>query len=161
LAETDPLTQLLNQRALDQQLRHWLDSVPRPLSMLIVDVDEFKSVNDHFGHLAGDECLRQIARLLKTFSADGLAARYGGDEFVLIWPLGDRAASERAERLRSAVEALGIPQAPSRKNRVATLSVGIASILDGEADFSAAFGRADRALYAAKVTRNRVVLADA
>src|SRR5258706_5768252 len=110
LARTDPLTQLLNRRALLAQLGTEVERTRRynaPLSILMIDVDEFKDVNDTFGHLAGDQVLVEVALLLaRTARSVDSVARYGGDEVVIAVPeTGEVGAISVAERLRDKIQA--------------------------------------------------------
>lgn len=152
LADTDALTGISNRRHFDRLLREGFERAlltGRRLSVLLIDVDHFKRVNDSEGHLAGDQLLRELGQLLQNaVRSDTVVARYGGEEFAVISPSGLREAVGLAERLRRAVEA---------DSRI-RISIGVASFeaaLDG--DEPALLARADRALYAAKEGgRNRV-----
>ena len=165
-ALVDALTGIPNRRRLEEYLDvAWRQSLrtAEPLSALMFDVDHFKAYNDHYGHQAGDECLRAVARALEDARRRGtdLVARYGGEEFVAILPSarGD-SLLEVAESYRAAVEALGIPHPRSAAGACVTVSVGAATILP-EDGFEPAelVRRADIALYRAKETgRNRVVM---
>ena len=159
----DPLTGLFNRRYLDSTLsREWArcqrDGVP--MSLLVIDVDHFKSVNDRHGHAVGDGVLRALAAsLLAVLRSSDVACRFGGEEFVILMPGADeRVAMGRAETLRQTVE--------SRPVRIAdatvaiTVSIGVASASPGDARPEDLFPQADAAVYAAKRTgRNRVELA--
>lgn len=164
----DHLTQLMNRRGLDLALRQKTKSASRmrePLSVLMADIDWFKSYNDEYGHLAGDHCIRRIAKCLRTCveSAGGEAARYGGEEFVAVLPGISRAdATSIAERFRAEVEALEIAHGFSLYE-VVTVSVGAASLGPAITDLPTDWYRegilsaADDALYCAKADgRNRV-----
>lgn len=160
-AVRDPLTQVYNRRYLDERLLAELAYARRhltPLSVLLVDLDLFKRVNDEMGHLAGDAVLRVVAgamqRMLRT---EDLVARYGGEEFcVVARGIDARNAQILGERLRRTVEGLAIPW--DGKTLRITLSVGIAT-MDPDHPASgveALLARADAALYRAKATgRNR------
>lgn len=107
-AKLDPLTGLPNRRALDERLRQeWSRTARhgRRLSVIMADIDHFKNVNDQFGHLVGDEVLRQVARLLAAgFRESDMAARYGGEEFVVIAPeTAAQDAVDFAERMRTSI----------------------------------------------------------
>ena len=173
LASRDGLTGLANRRSFDDALlREWRRSLRsgEAISLLMVDVDHFKLFNDHYGHPAGDACLRRVAEALGTAAqrpAD-VVARYGGEEFVLLLPETPRSGAELVARsVIEAVHALAIPHAASKTADHVTLSIGIAS--HGERGTSTerpslrprspaeeAFGAeelvrvADRALYQAK-----------
>jgi two-component system cell cycle response regulator len=161
LALTDALTQTLNRRALMDRLESELDRARRyslTLSLLMVDLDHFKTVNDTFGHLAGDEALRGVARVLQREARSvDVVARYGGEEFVVILPeTGEEGAVKVAERIRARVAeqpSEGIAAIPS-----VTVSVGVATVLStGIQAPEEVIALADEALYRAKAQgRNRV-----
>ena len=158
LATTDALTGLNNRRVFDHRLQLELAIVERrntPLSLLILDVDHFKRINDSFGHEAGDKVLVAIAQELSGCArVIDIVARIGGEEFAVILPntCAD-GALEVAERMRTAVaQASGL-------EHPATISIGAATLQPDE-DATSLCARADAALYAAKAAgRNRVVLA--
>jgi histidine kinase len=158
LAELDGLTQISNRRAFDRHARNWLAD-GRELSLVLCDVDDFKAYNDEYGHMAGDEVLRRVARILDTVDLDGrgLAARYGGEEFaILIHELDDERVMDVARQCRERVLALELPHAAARAVECVSVSVGVA--LNGS-DLDDLIGRADQALYAAKAAgRNQVVV---
>lgn len=169
LAAKDGLTGLANRRAFDQALQsEWLRAQRsgKPLSLLFVDVDHFKLFNDAHGHQTGDECLREVARVVSRHAVRplDLASRYGGEEFALILPEMSRdEACAIAEEIRSAVMGLRITHGANGAGEHVTLSVGVASHVPGEADGSpdGLLGAADQALYAAKrLGRNRVVCSE-
>ena len=149
---TDPLTGLLNRRGLARAMERaqaQLRDDGRPLSVVLLDVDDFKAINDHWSHSAGDEVLRQIGELLRTRARRGDAcARFGGEEFVVLLPDCDLAAARRiADELRATIrhhdwEAV-VPGA------TVTCSAGVAA-LDRDVDEHALLVAADSALYAAK-----------
>ena len=134
LSQRDPLTGVANRRALDERLAlEWRRVARRqfPLSLLMIDIDHFKAYNDHYGHLAGDQCLTRVAQALaETVSrAEDLVARYGGEEFaVLLSGSGLAEALALAEKVRLAVGALAIPHACSSAGDWVSLSIGVASI---------------------------------
>jgi two-component system cell cycle response regulator len=156
LATTDGMTGLWNHRTFHEQFLEELSISKRAgtsVALLLIDVDRFKSYNDSFGHPAGDEALRVVARLLKTnVREDDLPARYGGEEFAAILPATNaQEAVDIAERIRKACEAETFPCRP------VTLSIGIVVSDDGNVDTM--IERADQALYMAKRNgRNQVVL---
>ncbi len=163
LSVTDPLTGLSNRRRFDEVLANEWQRALRTgqwISALMIDVDQFKLYNDHYGHLAGDSCLQQVGAALQQGLRQGtdLAARYGGEEFALILSgTGPDGAREVGERIRGAIEALQSPHATSRHG-VVTVSIGVASVIPA-AGLEAArlFDLADAALYEAKrAGRNRV-----
>lgn len=153
LAATDQLTGLYNKRSLYECGAAYLDDEARRAWALLVDLDHFKQVNDRHGHLTGDRVLAEVGGLLRERFADGLAARFGGEEFAVLLPAADHdAALQRAEALRREAEALapcGIP---------ITVSIGLAAAADHPgSDLEELLGHADRALYSAKQGgRNRV-----
>lgn len=164
-AELDALTGSLNRRTIDQWLARSFDEGARegqPVSVLFIDLDHFKAVNDRHGHACGDACLRAVAQALRGALREGdLFGRYGGEEFIAILPgRGGAEARLVAEQLRLAVEHL-CPQWEGQTLRL-TVSVGVATRLEHESQPDAALARADRALYAAKAGgRNCVQVAPA
>ncbi|GMO29742.1 diguanylate cyclase domain-containing protein [Bradyrhizobium ottawaense] len=167
LARTDGLTGLANRRAFDERLADEWARARRDgtqLSLLLIDVDHFKKFNDHYGHLAGDGCLRALGRILSTQArrpAD-LAARYGGEEFAVLLPnTGPDGCVEVAEAVRQALHDLAMLHAQNPPSRLVTVSVGAATGLPSltSTDFSTLVAAADRALYAAKDSgRDRLVM---
>jgi diguanylate cyclase (GGDEF)-like protein/PAS domain S-box-containing protein len=163
-ARSDALTGIANRRYFDEILNKEIHRTGRsdsPLSLILCDIDYFKLYNDHYGHLAGDRCLQQVAAgIRETFKRAGdLCARYGGEEFAVIMPAtspGD--ACLMAERLNKAVWALALPHEASRIADRISLSVGVATIMPGEiASTVDIVSAADEALYLAKANgRNRV-----
>ena len=153
---TDALTGLFNRRRLDEAFAHELDRTQRyakPVSLIISDVDHFKSVNDTHGHQAGDEVLQTMAGVLRHgVRAVDIVGRWGGEEFLVICPDTDLdGALALAEKLRAAIETTAFPGIGN-----ATSSFGIAQYRDGES-FKDIVARADTALYRAKIGgRNRV-----
>ena len=162
MALSDPLTGLGNRLALDQELeRQEAERVryARRYSVLIVDLDHFKLVNDRHGHATGDRVLRQVAAVLLSILRDpDRAYRYGGEEFVAVLTETDReGARVVAERVREEVEALTFPQEPGAIPKL-TVSAGVAQARERDED--GPLVRADRALYRAKrLGRNRVCVA--
>ncbi len=158
LSERDPLTSLYNRRKLYQVLAMELKRARRsgsPLSLLLMDLDHFKTINDTFGHDIGDVVLRNVAEVVSaTLRSTDIFARYGGEEFVVVCPDTDLdGAVVVAEKLRGAIEGYRFPGVGGK----VTISVGISLMEAGDAE-DALIGRADRALYVAKKTgRNRVV----
>jgi two-component system cell cycle response regulator len=159
----DPLTDLANRRHFAEVLSaatRQARTDDKPLSLLLLDIDHFKAINDAHGHDAGDDVLREFAlRLKKSIRGIDLACRYGGEEFVIVMPETDMAvATVVAERLRRRIasERFSIQQGASAIE--VTISVGIAT-LDAAGDTAAnIIKRADQALYRAKRDgRNRVV----
>ena len=160
IAWTDALTGVANRRFLDRALQGGDGHTSRPLSVLMIDIDHFKALNDRYGHPAGDACLREVAQALRQAlvrPADVLA-RYGGEEFVALLAEADAAGAQVvAERLRSAVQGLRIANAGS-PFEVVTVSVGAASAtLPAGAEADELIDAADKALYEAKCAgRNQV-----
>lgn len=152
-AETDALTGTLNRHSIDQWLgRLFADPLQRDreLSLLFIDVDLFKDINDRLGHSVGDECLRQIAHALgAVLGVNDVLGRYGGEEFIAILPgCGLTTARSMGERLRTAVESCNIVHDGDRVR--VTVSIGVATRHRSERDPAATLERADKALYAAK-----------
>jgi two-component system cell cycle response regulator len=164
LAATDALTGLHNRRYLDAHLARQIQRAKetrKPCSVLILDIDHFKRINDTFGHQAGDEVLKGLAESFK-FNIRGidLACRFGGEEFVIVMPETERADAEAvAERLREAIASKLFSLGPGREEIPVTASIGIA-ILDPATDSpQTLLERADKALYEAKANgRNKVVV---
>ncbi len=167
LARKDGLTGLANRRffdeALDAEIRRAMRS-RKPLTLIMCDIDFFKGYNDHYGHLAGDDCLREIGTLLRRLFQRGgdLPARYGGEEFAVILP--DTAADnalQLAENLCREMYALSLPHAFSDVSAYVTLSIGVVSSTVSQTDTTDWFiSQADTALYRSKeLGRNRVSMA--
>jgi len=162
LARVDFLTNLANRRAFYEEGERELQSLQgsnRPAAVVMLDIDHFKSVNDRYGHAAGDSVIRAVAELIRAnLRASDIAGRLGGEEFALLLP--DTAAATvlvAAERLRAATEALLVEQDGVRIDF--TLSIGVAVLAD-DATLDQWVARADAALYRAKQAgRNRVAVA--
>ena len=165
MAVTDPLTGLHNRRYLESHLGGLIDAAAdgdKPLALMILDIDHFKSVNDTFGHDAGDEVLKGFADRVKTvIRGVDVLCRLGGEEFVVVMPdTGLDVASRIAERVRRAVESDLFQVDKGARQIPITVSVGLAERRDGrEAD--ALMKCADRALYRAKQSGRNRVSADA
>lgn len=168
MATRDALTGLLNSRAFWTGLREVLNTHRRtgqPLSLLLLDLDNFKEFNDRYGHLAGDAMLAAVGKaLLRCVRASDLACRYGGDELAVIAPNTDEAeAGQMAERIQACLSTVTIPGAPVTKQGAPpaiTASIGIASVPPSGSTADELVAAADRALYAAKARgRNSVALA--
>ncbi len=157
LSATDALTGLQNRRSFDARLNQCYGASRRngrPLSLLLLDVDHFKSFNDTYGHQAGDDVLRIVARALRDcVRTTDVLARYGGEEFVVILPDTDEdGAVALAERCRRAVAAENWTQRP------VTVSIGASTLADATGDAAALVREADEALYRSKESgRNRVL----
>ncbi|WP_188258917.1 diguanylate cyclase [Azospirillum tabaci] len=164
LSFNDGLTGIANRRRFDEVLRREWRRCGRaqlPLSLIMLDVDQFKPYNDHYGHQAGDECLRAVAQLLaeQMMRPGDLIARYGGEEFVCLLPETDEdGAVQVAERLRETVAERRLPHAVSHVADHVTISLGVATarpMLDDTPDRLTQL--ADGLLYEAKrAGRNRV-----
>ena len=167
-SETDSLTGIANRKRFDSYLLSEWKRASRNrafLGLVLMDIDYFKNYNDHYGHLAGDECLRQVAQAVAKClqREEDLAARYGGEEFAVILPNTDGVGvMEVSEKIRKAVESLLIPHEKSLAKSVVTMSLGACShIPDSGNDATSIIKSADEALYKAKQTgRNRVVKTD-
>lgn len=164
LSSIDGLTGISNRRAFDQALeREWLRALRHesPLSLLLIDVDLFKQFNDGYGHIAGDDCLKVIARTVadQAGRTADLVARYGGEEFACILPDTCRGGAIRvAEKIRQAVAALHIPHAFSSVANEVTVSIGGATTHPSKRiDLAELAQRADAQLYESKNSgRNRI-----
>ncbi|MDF3822975.1 GGDEF domain-containing protein [Leptospira sp. 96542] len=182
ISETDALTDLPNRRKFNETLAtEWARATRRgqPLALLMIDIDHFKTYNDHYGHPQGDRCLERVARVLRAAvqRPGDLAARYGGEEFAVILPETDSAGAEQlARKIVGAVQAQRIPHAAtSVPGDVITVSIGVAAYKplrsspmsgmtsskgSGTAQMEQLIKRADAALYEAKHRgRNRAAVA--
>ncbi len=165
LSTTDDLTQLSNRRYFQERFEEeWRRAIreKRPLSLILLDVDDFKAFNDNYGHQLGDDCLSQVGQFLKHKAqrSGEVAARYGGEEFVLLFPgsSADKAAA-LAETIREGIIELQIPHAYSRTHSMVTVSAGVAGCIPCR-DMSPEelLSQADVSLYKAKNRgRNQVV----
>ncbi|MEA5522327.1 diguanylate cyclase domain-containing protein [Limnoraphis robusta] len=164
-AISDSLTQVANRRAFDHYIeQEWHRSKREKvfLSLILADIDYFKNYNDHYGHLAGDQCLREIAQAIRNAvkrPAD-FVARYGGEEFAVILPNTEiEGAKQVAELIRSEIHQLKIPHAESTVCQFVTVSLGVCSLLPQPEDsFKILISKADIALYEAKKQgRDRIV----
>lgn len=168
LALIDGLTYVPNRRRFDQALeQEWARACRerQPLALAMLDVDHFKAYNDHYGHGAGDDCLREVAKTLKdALQRPGdLVARYGGEEFALLMPNTETSGGCMiAERARRAVAEAAVPHAYSSAAAHVTISVGVAALHPRQGDAQPLLEAADQALYQAKQTgRNRCHCAEA
>ncbi len=163
LATMDPLTTLMNRRAFLETMLVELARSERhghPLSVVLLDVDHFKHINDRFGHATGDAVLAATGKLLRAFARKGdLVARWGGEEFLLLlYNSGSEGGARAAERLRKAIEGMSVFDAEATPIPV-TASLGVATYRRGDTPESL-IDRADRAMYDAKASgRNRVAVA--
>ncbi len=164
LATTDSLTGIANRRSLDRALRReWLRHrrAGAPLSIALIDTDHFKQYNDMYGHLAGDECLRQIAETIDAciHRPGDMVARYGGEEFAVVLSSTDvQGAIGMAEEIQRRIRALAIPHDHSPLGPYLTVSIGLATHVPQPGDELLHLLRdADEALYRAKAGgRDRV-----
>ena len=163
LASIDGLTGLANRRSFDETLdQEWRRARRNhtPLSLALIDIDYFKRYNDHYGHQAGDDCLKSVAAALGHAAErpGELVARYGGEEFAVILPLCDSpTARGLAEKMRRRIAELASPHAGSLIGSHLTISCGVATVMMAPGDASASLpdeaaliAAADQALYAAK-----------
>lgn len=166
LANRDGLTGLYNRRCFDETLTQEFERHRRqnlPLALALLDIDHFKSYNDHYGHPQGDVCLQRVATAIETSARrpGELVARYGGEEFVIILPHSDaHDARKFAERLCEVVRNLQLAHRTSETADVVTISVGVASLVPSvESTSLQLIALADQALYQAKAAgRNRATL---
>ena len=155
-AKRDALTGLANRHHLDEELRKlWSMSEGGnwAVSMVLVDIDHFKHLNDRYGHAAGDLCLKRVAAILtaELRGAGDHAIRYGGEEFLLLLPMMDMVDAMRvAERARRSIENAAIPNEGSGPRGIVTASFGVASAAVTELTAAELIAAADSALYAAK-----------
>lgn len=163
LAYLDSLTLLPNRRYYDAFVRREWKRATRhhyPLSMIMIDIDYFKSYNDNLGHIEGDQCLRQVARTLRRYfrRSGDLIARYGGEEFCVVAACDSLQITQLADILRMAVESMKLPHPDSKISPYVTISLGVATLIPREnVEFGDLLLHADRALYEAKNSgRNRV-----
>jgi diguanylate cyclase (GGDEF)-like protein len=167
LSNTDGLTGIANRRKFDEMLAaEWARAcrTSQTMALILLDVDFFKKYNDHYGHQAGDECLKNVGQVLSVCArrATDFAARYGGEEFVMIAAdSNEERACQLAQSVRQSIEALAIPHEQSPMGHV-TVSLGVAVVtpLAGQS-FETLLRQADEALYRAKNNgRNRIEVAD-
>jgi len=167
-ALTDSLTTLANRRSFDASIStefYRLKRTRAPLSVVMLDIDHFKKYNDMYGHVAGDECLRNVALAVKSAvnRLPDIVARYGGEEFVIILPeTGSSGALVLAEKVRKAVESLAIPHESSQTAKTVTISLGVATVDPSMISTpEQSVELADQALYTAKATgRNKVAVSE-
>jgi diguanylate cyclase (GGDEF)-like protein len=172
LASQDGLTGLCNRRSMDLRTDQiWMEAAAKaqPFGLLMLDIDNFKKYNDHYGHQPGDDCLRSVAHAIDAatrqsnelgHTQDAFAARYGGEEFAVIVPLASpEALSDLAKHIVKAVHGLGVAHERNEAWGVVTISVGGALQSPAQGEVVNAFRQADGRLYQAKAQgRNRAVL---
>ncbi len=156
LALTDALTGLPNRRYLEERLTGEIGRATRygaPLAVMVIDVDDFKRINDTWGHAKGDEVLVWVGRFLRSqLRTHDVVGRTGGDEFVVMLPSTDREGAELlATRLRDALDALR-----GRHDHPVKLSIGVAALGPGAGDTNTLLTAADRAMYVAKGRKKRL-----
>lgn len=162
-ARMDFLTGVYNRRAIEDLGTRAIAAARRhgmPLSLLVVDLDHFKRINDELGHAAGDLALVQaVARIRESLRAGDLPGRLGGEEFIVLMPNTDGAsAAAAAERIRESFS--GQPLDLDGQRRAVTLSIGVAVLAPADRQFSQLLQRADRAMYAAKHAGRDLVMSD-
>lgn len=157
LSSIDGLTNIGNRRHFDRFLnKEWYRAIrdSHPVSLLMIDVDNFKAYNDNYGHLAGDDCLKKVAGVLRDFAKrpGDIVARYGGEEFALVFPdTKIKYGIELAERARTKLEALKIPHQCSEVSDMVTVSIGVATMFPQKGmSPSNLIEAADKMLYQAK-----------
>ncbi|QOL24779.1 diguanylate cyclase [Thalassotalea sp. LPB0316] len=161
----DPLTKVMNRRALDKKLKEdWYtcQRINQPLSVLMIDIDHFKSYNDHYGHAQGDNCLKKVALSLKqniNRETDSIA-RYGGEEFTVLLPFTCLEHAEiKAKQLARLLEERSIEHIKSPTAKVVTISIGIACTSQEITSYKELINNADSALYQSKVNgRNQTCI---
>lgn len=160
LSVTDPLTELTNRRHFFEVARFEFERThryPRMLSVMVIDIDHFKNINDTHGHAVGDVALREVAaRIKRSVRTVDIVARYGGEEFIVLMPeTGLQEASQVAERVRGSVA--NSPIVEDVASVTATLSIGVAEMDENSKNIDQLIVYADKALYEAKAAgRNRV-----
>ncbi|MNI35502.1 putative diguanylate cyclase YcdT [compost metagenome] len=156
-AMTDALTGLNNRRTMETIMKQWTEE-QTPFSIIVLDIDHFKRVNDTYGHLAGDQVLQYLAEIVKQSVGPGdICSRYGGEEFVVLLPLVDAAAAYAvAERIRITME-----KGENHLKQIITVSLGIAHYPTHTHVTDELFHLADQALYKAKHDgRNRTMIVE-
>lgn len=165
---TDPLMGIFNRRFLECRLKEEIkraNRIGQPLSIFILDIDYFKSINDSYGHQAGDQLLKELAKILiRSLRESDLVVRYGGDEVLCILPNTNTVSThDLAERVRQFVEKFKIVLPGKREDHQLTInftvSIGVAGFCQQDLSYEQLVKNADQALYLAKKTgRNRVIV---
>jgi diguanylate cyclase (GGDEF)-like protein len=163
IADHDGLTGLLNRRCMDRMVdQHWSSCSQdgAPFALLMLDIDNFKKYNDHYGHQVGDDCLRKVAKAIETathatnqrgVTVNAFAARYGGEEFAVTIPSASKAAYEALSHdIVAAVSKLGIPHEKNNDWGITTISVGGNWLQSANGELKHVFRQADENLYRAK-----------
>ncbi|MBW8368382.1 MAG: GGDEF domain-containing protein [Arenimonas sp.] len=163
-ARVDYLTGCYNRRAIEELATHSMAGARRhglPLSLLVLDIDHFKRINDELGHAIGDLALMEsVARIRTTLRTEDVLGRLGGEEFIVLMPNADGASAVQAgERIRSSFSAQ--PLRMDGHHRTVTLSIGVATLAPMDREFSQLLQRGDRAMYAAKNAGRDLVMPDA
>lgn len=163
LALYDGLTDVANRRHFNEYLENTVGKFTReemPVSLCMIDIDQFKGYNDYYGHLRGDNLLREVVqKMKKMIPKNGFLARYGGEEFVLVLPKTEKKkAYEIAEDIRSAVEKAAFPHQKGEFG-IVTISVGVATFYEIEtvAHTTQLVNEADKQLYEAKAAGRNMV----
>lgn len=164
-ANEDGLTKIYNRRYIDEQLGQMLGWYGRhrlPISVILLDIDNFKLFNDNYGHIEGDKCLQATANIIKNLFQRNVdcVGRYGGEEFVVLLGGSDAEQAVKAvERIHKAVEELSYPHAFSTVSNIVTLSQGVYTFIpNGREELLTIYQFADKALYQAKLEgKNRYV----
>lgn len=167
LSSMDELTGIANRRQFNQALdKEWRRALRdnKPLSLIMLDIDCFKLYNDNYGHLAGDDCLKQVAYVLNTQARrpGDLVARYGGEEFAIVLPdTHPESAAQYAHRVRTAIDTLHIPHEYSTTAKHITISMGVATVIpNNKMTPDNLIKLSDDALYQSKQEgRNRITVA--
>lgn len=168
-ATTDPLTDVANRRYFESYAQdYWMRALElhHPISLLLLDIDHFKRYNDHYGHQAGDACLKSVTQAVQGClrRTGDLLGRLGGEEFAVLMPEANEASAQVvAERILRAVSDKGLPHAASLTEDVVTVSIGVVTLWPSEGvanSVQALYAQADDALYEAKRSgRNQVMVA--
>jgi diguanylate cyclase (GGDEF)-like protein len=164
LATLDPLTNTFNRRAIEDYIEIEFSRARRThsqIAVLMMDIDNFKDINDRLGHQVGDKVMQLFANIVKNnIGESDLLARWGGDEFLMVLPdTNIESARELAQKLKALVSDQISVESSELQDRPLTVSIGVAGTNGKNLGWSALISRADRAMYAAKTKgRNQVVL---